>query len=390
VDFSAANALPEPVTETVGLGEGSPKRGVSRFGVPEPVCQGDGLWGPFFDYPGKRKVYVQWCAPPLSPRPGMYFNWSVLVPPGLKEGEKVPLELYFHRRNRSYAKPPRKFILRSIQIAGHDYPFSGWYGHNELAGTLKGCRRGVVGNHTQRRVSAFVEWAKKAFPIDPGRVIAVGADGAAAMALSHPDVFAYVLISDFQADVLRPEASRRFAAAWGPKSADIKDHAGRDQWGWAMLDKVIAGCKADLPLWVCKGYCWGRYVVRHGRGNGPVYDAMGKARQPLVADWTWASGRLAYWWKDLTETPEAFQITLVNNSRDATVDFTPRRLRKFRIAPGRKLRWETKNVPGSARRVTTLPAGGGTVTVGKDGLVTLKRLKIPARTALVIKLTRAK
>ncbi len=417
LDFSAENSLAEPLDETVGPGE--------------PVLQGDGLWGPYFDYPGRRKVYVQWCGPPLCPRQDMAFNWSVLVPPELTKGEKVPVELYFHRPNRSYARPRRKFILRSVQIAGHDYPFSGWHGYHEAVGTLRPRRGGVVGNHTQQRVAAFLEWAKRRLPIDPERIIAVGADGAAAMALAYPDTFAYVLISDFEGDVLGPAAAGRFAAAWGPRSPEIKDPDGRGEWGWAMLDKRIAASKADLPLWVCKGYCWGRYVRRHGRGNGPVYDAMLKARQPLLADWTWASGQLvapdkhtalwrgldltratpvpalanssldsdredngqvnlAYWWKDVADTPESFRITLVNNSRDGTVDLTPRRLARFRLRPGQRVRWQAENVPATDRRATTLPVAGGVVSADSAGRVTIPRLKIPSRTALVVKLTRAR
>ena len=82
MDFSPANSLAEAVAETVGVGE--------------PVCQGPGLWGPYFDYPGRRQVYVQWCAPPLCPRPSMYFNWSVLVPPGAAAGRKAQQPGFLH------------------------------------------------------------------------------------------------------------------------------------------------------------------------------------------------------------------------------------------------------------------------------------------------------
>jgi hypothetical protein len=270
-DFSAENSLAEPVEETVGLGG--------------PVCQGDGLWGPYFDYPGRRKVYVQWTAPPLSPRPNMYYNWSVLVPPGC-EGP-APLELYFHSGNYSYAKPNSKFMRGSIQIAPHDWPFSGWYGYNEAVGTLKSFRSCSVRDHTQQRVLAFLEWAKQEFPIDPDRIIAVGGDGAAAMALGHPDVFAYVLITGFEERLLNRKAVRPFQRAWGPKSPHVSDGRGRSEWTWAEFDKVVlAKPEKDLLLFVCKGGSWGR-MKGWGIGRGRFYSAMHEARQPLYAHWAW-------------------------------------------------------------------------------------------------------
>jgi len=262
-------------------------------------------------------------------------------------------------------------------------------------------------------------------------VIAVGADGAAAMTLAYPERFAYALISDFEAGVLDARSADRFAAAWGPKDPAVKDAAGRGEWGWAMLDRLVLAADGDLPLWVCKGYAWGRHVRGHGRGAGRVYDAAARARQPLLADWTWAAGRLvapdkhtalwrgldltrttpvpaltgsslnadresdgqvnlAYWWKDVAESPAELRLTLVNNSRDATVDLTPRRLSRFRIRPRERIRWEATNVAVAGRRVKTRPPAGGVVAADETGRVTLKGLNIPGRSMLVIRLTRAK
>ena len=436
VDFSPANSLAQPLAETVGTGE--------------PVCQGPGLWGPFFDYPGKRTVYVQWASPPLAPRPNMYFNWSVLIPPersaapaaparppvGTGEppadgGELAPVELYFHWANRSCARPRRKLLLGSVQIAPHDWPFSGWYGYNSTAGTLAGADR-YVGDHTHKRILAFLAWAEKALPIDADRVFATGGEGAALMALHHPEVFAGLFLEGFQAELLDPAAEGKFAAAWGPRSAEIRDPHDRTAWAWAELDKlVLADPAKPLPLFVCRGYSWGRASTEWGRGDGRFYQALHKARQAVVADWSWAGGRLmapdkrsgrwrgvkltrsaplpalsgssldsdkeangqtnaAYSWKDVADGPEELAITLVNHSRDAAVDLTPRRLRAFRPRPGEKLRWETRNVPPARRRAATLPADRGTVTVGADGLFTLPGLKIPAQTELIVRIRRAK
>ena len=388
-------------------------------GVGEPVCQGDGLWGPFFDYPGKRKVYVQWCAPPLAPRPNMAFNWSVLVPPAI-EG-KVPAELYFHPDGYSYAQPGKKMLLGSIQIAPHDCPASGWHGFNDSWGTLRSFRKGVVRSHTQKRIIAFLDWAAKAFPIDPDRILAVGADGAAALALSYPDRFAYVLVTGFDRNgVLEPKAADRFAAAWGVRSPDIKDEQGRCEWAWANLDeRVPAG--ADLPLFVCRGASWGG-DTGWGKGRGRFYRAMHASGQPLVAHWAWGgqlqkpdwhtglwrgldirrdtpipafsngsldqegegggNTNLSFTWKDVADTPQSFAITILG--RECTFDLTPRRLASFRVKPGEKLSWEAEALP--ARREAKPARQGGDVTADANGIVTLKGLAIP-RECLGVKLT---
>ncbi len=413
-DFTAGNALSKPVEETVGTGE--------------PVLQGDGLWGPFFDYPGQRKVYVQWVGPPLSPWPSMYFNWSVLVPPGLEKGQKAATELYFHGGNFSYAKPRQKFLLESIQIAPHDFPDSGWYGFNSAYGTLRSYRDGTVSNHTQRRIMAFLDWATARFPIDPDRLILPGSDGAAMLALSYPQRFAYVLINGFEGDVLEPKAAPKYTRIWGPKRPDIRDDQGRAEWSWAMLDELVKARAADdLPLFVCRGYSWGPFVKGFAKGLGRFYDSMLSTCQPLVADWTWASGQLVRpdrytgRWRglDLTRTTpvpalsncstdkntegdgqhnlfitwgpisdEKDSVTIeLNSGRDATFDLTPRRLQNFKVSPGQKLRWEAQSAP---TRTDTQPKPiSGELRVDDHGRIILAGLKISARAKLTVKVTRA-
>ena len=420
VDFSAANSLAKPLAEAVGPGE--------------PVHQGEGLWGPYFDYPGRRQVYVQWVGPPLSPLPSMYFNWSVLVPPkarpgrpGVKEGQKLPVELYFHSGNFSYAKPRQKFVLHSVQIAPHDWPASGWYGYNDAFGTLKSYRSGTVSNHTQRRIIAFLDWAQKQFGLDEERILLPGSDGAALLALNYPEKFSYVLINKFEnAALFSPD---RFLPAWGPKSPDIKDDKGRAEWGWAMLDDVVlAQRKRDLPLFFCRGYSWGPFVRGFARGKGRFYTAMRKANQPIVADWTWASGQLVKpnrytgaWrgmditrttpmpafancsldsnkegdgqtnfrlgWKDLTDGPDAVSV-VISSHRDATLDLAFRRLQKFRVRPGQKLLWEATSA--QPRRGEKPSPQSGSVTVDADGVFVVKGLKSSGRTPLTVKISRRK
>ncbi len=402
VDFSSGNALREPVEETVGPGE--------------PVLQGPGLWGPYFDYPGRRQVYVQWCAPPLAPAPGMAFNWTVLAPPEVSAGKKAPAELHLHSGHFSYAKPRKKYLRGSIQIAPHDWPPSGWYGFHDAYGTLRPWGGGVVRNHTQRRILAFLDWAEARFPIDRDRVILAGSDGAAMLALHARERFAYVLIEGFGGSgrlvgsVFDPEESAALAAAWGPKSPGIRDAFGRAEWGWAMLDRLAAERPGEpAPLFICEGASWGG-VRAYAKAFGPFYDRMQEAGQPLIAGFGWDTklvrpnewtglwgprthvamdpidltratpipafarssrsqeteqwGNINYFhaWKDLADEPGLFRIEL---SGEGTVDLTPRRLRRFRPSPGEVLRYEA----GSER---------GAVAADSNGVVTLRGLRIPA------------
>jgi hypothetical protein len=391
-----------------------------------PVRQGKGLWGPYFDYPGTRWVYVQWCAPPLAPLPSMYFNWSVLIPP--KANGKVPAELYFHPAGYSYAQPGRKMLLHSIQIAPHDYPASGWYGFSSAWHTLRSARDGVVSNHTQRRIIAFLDWAKRRLPIDPKQIIATGADGAAALALNFPDTFAYVRITGFDSTVLYAKAWRRFAAIWGPNCAHIKDERGRSRWQWAMLDRLALDQEKDLPLFSCLGASWGR-DGGYARGNGRFYRAMQKARQPLIACWGWNGARNLgpisrysgawrghaiartdpvpavsdstrdhdqeqsgtaggnYNWKDVRDEPEGFSITILGGA--GTFSLTPRRLQRFKVKPNETLAWEAETLAGP--RGETAPPQRGRVRADAAGLVTIQGLQYADRCGgLVIRIRRAR
>jgi len=422
VKFSSANAT-GAIQQTVGPGE--------------PVHQGPGLWGPYFDYPGQRQVYVQWCAPPLAPLPNMYFNWSVLVPPDLEKGKRAPVEMYFHAGNFSYAKPRKKYMAGSIQIAPHDYPFSGWYGLNDAFGTLKSWREGTVSNHTQKRFVAFLDWAKGELPLDPDRMVLCGSDGAAALAMNYRDIFAYALISGFggsgkvQGRVLDPDQQDLFASAWGPKSPEITDEHGRTNWDWAMLDKLARERPGQsTPLMICVGTSWGG-VRQYGKAFGAYYSAMQQVRQPLIAGHGWNKKLIApdwytglwqprrgigapelhltrktpipafanasttheslqsgntnwdHTWHDVQDEPGHFQITL---GGVGTVDMTPRRLQHFRPKPGQRLKWMTEPIR-HPKDEKPPQARSGTVTVDEHGLITLKGLKIP-QGGLVVKISR--
>ena len=420
LDFSSENSFTMPVAETVGMGQ--------------PVNQGPGLWGPFFDYPGQRQVYVQWCASPLAPRPNMYFNWTVLVPTDIKDGARVPVELFLHTDDSSYAKPYKKFRRDSIQIAPHDYPFSGWYGFNDAYGTLKTWDEGVVRNHTQKRIIAFLEWAKKEFPIDEDRVIVSGSDGAAMLAMNYRDMFAYALITGFRGGgkkcgrVLDDDQADQFISAWGPSpmrewppQALIRNEDGWGAWGWAMLDQLaLLGPRESMPLSVCEGRSWGA-LRAFANKYGSFYANMEKAHQPLIVGAGWnpklvppdyytglwrglditrntpvpaftnsslsADGdshgnvNWHHTWRDVLDEPHRFQITIEGQG---TVDLTLRRLQRFKVQPGDRLQWKAEPLPDEKGEEP--PPQSGVADVDSDRLFTLKELEIP-QGGLVVEIT---
>jgi hypothetical protein len=429
--FSAANSLERPVAEAPATWR--------------PVEQPAGK--PFgFDFRGRRRFYVRWVAPPLAPRP-MYFNWSVLVPPDCDKPS--PVELYFHAPGYSYARPPVKFLEQSIQICPHDFPFSGWYGYRDALSTVSSPARGIVRPYTIRRIEAFLDWAGGRFPVDPNRVVAVGGDGAAIMALYRPERFAYVLITGFEARQLDPKAAERYRQAWGPADEGIQDEAGLSNWAWGELDYLLCGRRlpavvardapyptapssapgfgVELPLFVCRGYSWGRNPD-YGHGRGRFYYALHATRHALHGHWAWGGKLTApekfsglwrgldltntmpipaitgstcdkegegsgqtnagYTWQDAKESADGFEVSI--EGPPGTFDLTPRRLSRFRVRPNGKYSWQTSyvQVPHWARRKKPDDRAGVAVA-DEHGLITLKGLETATGWRLIVRIRKA-
>lgn len=409
-----------------------------------------------FDFRGQRRFYVQWAGPPLAPRQGMYFNWSVHVPAVMlnedfPKAQRLPVELYLHGPGYSYARPPVKFIENSIQIAPHDFPFSGWYGYHEARGTQRELKAGVVRAHTQRRIAAFMDWAKEKFPVDPQRVVAVGGDGAGLTALYQPERFAYVLITGFEQGQANPKTAAAYAEPWGPKSPEIKDENGRSAWSWGELDVLLAGkpmpavlpkdaplplvdgrapgWKMELPLFVQRGGTWGR-DPGYARGRGRFLYALQATGHALHAHWAWGgtlhapakySGlwqgldltsvtpipaitsstldvegegeghcNAGYTWQPVKDQADGVEITIAG--RESSFDLTPRRLQNFKIAPGRKIAYEICAAAGTNAKApaeATRPQTGK-ATADANGLVTLRGVQIvKGSPSVTVKLRRA-
>ena len=420
----------------------------------QPVRQGEG--GGFgYDFRGQRRCYVQWAGAPLAPR-ALAFNWSVHVPAAMLEKDfpadrKLPVELYFHGPGLTHARPPVKFIEDSIQIAPHDFPFSGWYGFNDAAGTLRNYAKSTVRAYTQRRIAAFMQWAQGQFPVDPRRVVAVGGDGAAMTALHQPDMLAYVLITGFENDALNAKTSSPFAVSWGPASPDIKDEKGLAEWNWAQPDVLLTGtklpralgkdqpappyCEASVPGWktelpffVIRGVTWG-HDPGYVRGRGRLLFALQATGHGQWAHWAWG-GRLqppakhsglwqgvdltnvtafpaiayssadkegegsgncnaGYTWKGVQDEAGKFEVTIAGPQ--GTFDVTPRRCQSFKLKPGEKVAYTVKTIPADARGGATTQPSEKTeeLTAGASGLVTVKGVEL-VRGAAAVSITLSK
>jgi hypothetical protein len=139
---------------------------------------------------------------------------------------------------------------------------------------------------------------------------------------------------------------------------------------------------------------------------------MHKARQPLFAHWAWGgklyppdrytglwrgldvhrrspvpaiasstldregegkgNTNMAYSWKDVADTPEAFGMTIAG--RESTFDLSFRRVQNFKVSAGEKLRWEGAYLPG--RKPPPPGPVGGEVAADANGLITLVGLKL--------------
>jgi hypothetical protein len=253
--------LPEakPVEETVGPGE--------------LVFQGQADVTVFFDYPGERRHYVQWAAPPLANLPDQYCNWGVFVPAGYEKAEGRRLGVFFHDYTQRYLKPPWPHRRDTVLLAPHDAPYRSFgYGYHESLGTLRSFRQGQVQPFFGRRVDAMIDWALREFGADAGRVSCGGSGywgGTAALqfALRRPGRIAYVMVEDTPDPDPRqtpyeyahysrddPRKTRRpdLDAVWGKADWKIPAESGKPIWDeMNLVSCVLAnGTRQTLPYLV--------------------------------------------------------------------------------------------------------------------------------------------
>jgi len=402
----------------------------------------------FFNYADKRFHYVTWVAPPCGNLPSQYYNWSVGVPEALlAAGDKpapVPLELSLHRDGQSYWRTQFRMERQSIVVSPHDFPTSTWwYGYHESLGTLKSFRQGIIQPYTERRLLAFVDWAARKWPIDRNKILVAGCRGGASgsgalhLGLRHPDVFALVVsghgLPSYAETAASPDrqsiaAALGMQAIWGNVSWAIKTDAGASVWEEHDMTRRVAAAPAAsvLPL------------VALTSDNGPQVRALHRvcleSGRPLIAEFSWGGTRYVpvtasetfpnavrldvrqdaavlafstpeavksleggmgefggnFTWRDVSDTPQEFQVTLLGGTGKSVADITFRQLQQFKVAAGKMYHWAIKDLkspPAGARTQkpeAPPPPTEGDAMVGDDGLLRIKGISLPGEARLTV------
>jgi len=403
---------------------------------PEPVLQKEFPPKPYFNYREKRLHYVRWVGPPYTNLPSQYYNWAVGVPT-VKLGKTHPLELSLHRDDRSYWRTQYRIERDSVVVSPHDFPVATWwYGYHESLGTLKSFKQGTVQPYTERRLLWFVDWAAKKWPVDRARVFVTsvqrraggagrsgrggGCSGALHLAFRHPEVFNLCLpghgVNPDYASAPRPSMQ----ALWGKPEWKLKTDTGDSVWDDLDLVKQVDSYPAtrELPLVTFTGRTVPKRVgafigalLAKGGATMMFFDQWsGPKLIPVSASGTWpgamvrldvrrdrlmpafsrsaAAGfragqmkytrlNLGYRWKsdDVIDAADRAELTIWSGGgRRAApqADITLRRAQKFKPKPGDVCTWK-------------LGGKGGEVTVGKDGLLTIRNVPMPTTpTKLVV------
>jgi len=405
-----------PVEETVGLGA--------------PVFQRTMDLKVLFDYPGERRLYVQWVAPPLSNRPNQYCNWSVFIPRGVKH--PAPMELFLSSTGM-FRRPRWPHRLDTILVSPHDAPLQTWYyGHHQSVGTLRSLRQGTLQPYTWRRMLAFLNWASAEFRIDKSFVVCSGDRGYAATAalhfgMRHPEVFSLIYTCK---GMPNPAALPTVRGRRDTLAAELQKLIGRREWGLRTDSGENAWQFFNLTREVAAKPQVLRPMLSYGgRGHwdwppiGEFINALAEARQPIISRGEWGavdppglknpgagrpglnvrrdrpipvftrcssdyqggrngdggSTNLGIWWDDESIVDEGgrFEVVLTGNG---TVDVTPRRMREFVIKPRERIRYRI--IPKSGRREDKPKAGE--VIGDSNGLITIPGVLVRGRTHVIL------
>ncbi|GAH74609.1 unnamed protein product, partial [marine sediment metagenome] len=210
----------------------------------KPVLQREMDMKILFDYAGRRLQYTQWTSLSLANLPNQYYNWSVFIPEGVKEG--APLEIVLSG-NDMFRRPRWPHRLDTILVSPHDRhgggslagkPIQTWYfGYHESAGTLRSMKQGTIQPYTWRRMLAFLNWASEEFKIDRSRVTCSGDRGYSATAalhfgMRHPKVFSVVYTCKGMPDPgALPLSHKRYGRTYPTATAALQKLIGRKEWG---------------------------------------------------------------------------------------------------------------------------------------------------------------
>lgn len=307
-----------------------------------------------------------------------------------------------------------------------------WYGysskiHRSLSGRDDGPT--VAPNYTEERLLWLVRWAQEHLGTDPTQTYlrggSMGGSGAVSMALHHPEIFAAVRASVPIVSYTKKAAPGTRGSIWrlecilGPIDETAVNHDGVPILQHMNGTHLVETATTDLPpLFITNGRRDGSIPWVN---NPPFYRAMNAKRQALSVFWTngghsfraqippdvgaWdeklyryrldqsyiafsgssdnrnpgsgdaTDGDLVGWfhrgldWKDVVDTEDEYRVTVLAAHADlkqaVEVDITPRRRQSFRPQAGTTLR-----VKVDGRAV-------GKIRVDEQGLITIRKVRIP-------------
>lgn len=319
-----------------------------------PVFQRVEDLGGFYDYPGQRRRYAQWCSPTAGTAnlPNQYTNWGVYLPPPAldsKSETKLAVAVYFHDAQHLYMRPRWPHRTDMIIVSPHDDPATFGYGHHEAMGTLRSFAGGCIRDYTARRIDRFLDWVAGTWRIDMARLSthgmgAMGGTAALHYGLRRANDVSLIVAGTYDPDPQQTPTTckvdnypvRRthlaaLQAVWGQKEWALKTTEGKSIWddrnlvAWVKANPNVnlpflslgsgsmhytwpqenAFLKALLatqqPFWT--GFTWGGEPPRFA----PLYvrrDRLYLAAAPTEADlarttWAqhdrWTKGMLGYW-----------------------------------------------------------------------------------------------
>jgi hypothetical protein len=303
VDLTSGAGLAEPLAEDVGPGE--------------PVFQKIEDLKVFYDYPGQRMHYVQWCSPatagtlrsPAANLPNQYYNWSVYVPPGAERKDPLALGIYFHDWRGLYLRARWPHLPDQILVATNDAPWPSFgYGYHESLGTLKSFGEGMVRDYTAVRIDQFVAWVKRKHAIDPARISChglgtLGGTAAVHFGLRHAEATALVVAGYFDANpgactATVPSDQRQLRthlpemeAVWGKQAWAVKTVGGKSIWSDRDLTSLVLSNRRQRLPFLSIGAGTSSAVWAQ---QNPFMKALLEARQPFIAEFDWGGSPPRY------------------------------------------------------------------------------------------------
>ena len=437
--FYAVVTAVNGVENTTDLSEANVSGSIDeKVADPEPVLQD----ATFKDGPYKRKEddvitrrYCYWAVPPQAPRPvqyGFVMRWHpnrIAKPAALElnHGKSHTVEPDLGRWQRPDA----------ILLVGSAGPENGFYiGANNCHGTLKSFKQGTWGPWTYNRHAKIIEWAKRAYEIDPQQIYCYGSHWGM-WALRHPDIFS-VFIGWGSAELTKGFVDwNRANGVWGPPSAYEGKPAAENPYEICNFNKYVSTDPSRrLPIQFLVS-CTGSHTSEMSYASLPKYKrTLMDAHQPFgagISKVSWGdrvpaalreyragrlkivrdqskpafanctlddnpgcgdirsgdgggmlNGYLLWETETIVDRPGRWEMTVYLHSSaplaSCKVDLTPRHCQKFKSKAGQKFSFANTAGPSGGKTVDS-----GVVTADKHGHVTLKQITVgKARNRVVI------